>query len=107
MPVMNGEEALAHVKRIRPDVKVVVSSGYDEMEAIQRYLNGGGKAMFLVDPAAVGLEKFLDRWGVKVGGDIVIDTSGAGRLSSNYGSGTWRGAGSSSSCEGSWTAERR
>ena len=33
--------------------------------------------------------------------------SGAGRLSSNYGSGTWRGAGSSSSCEGSWTAERR
>jgi len=33
--------------------------------------------------------------------------SGAGRLSSNYGSGTWRGAGSSSSCAGSWTAERR
>src|SRR2546423_2507307 len=32
--------------------------------------------------------------------------NGAGRLSSNYGSGTWRGAGSSSSCEGSWTAER-
>src|SRR5437016_1629808 len=33
--------------------------------------------------------------------------SGAGRLSSNFGSGTWRGAGSSSSCAGSWTAERR
>jgi hypothetical protein len=33
--------------------------------------------------------------------------SGAGRLSSNYGSGTWRGAGSASSCAGSWTAERR
>jgi hypothetical protein len=33
--------------------------------------------------------------------------SGAGRLSSTYGSGTWRGAGSSSSCAGSWTAERR
>ena len=33
--------------------------------------------------------------------------SGAGRLSTNYGSGTWRGAGSSSSCEGSWSAERR
>ena len=33
--------------------------------------------------------------------------NGAGRLSSNYGSGTWRGAGSSSSCAGSWTAERR
>src|SRR2546421_413634 len=33
--------------------------------------------------------------------------SGAGRLATNYGSGTWRGAGSSSSCEGSWSAERR
>src|SRR5437016_4112559 len=33
--------------------------------------------------------------------------SGAGRLSSNYGSGRWQGTGSSSSCAGSWTAERR
>ncbi len=33
--------------------------------------------------------------------------SGAGRLSSNYGAGRWQGAGSSSSCAGSWTAERR
>lgn len=33
--------------------------------------------------------------------------SGSGRLSSNYGSGTWRGSGSASSCAGSWTAERR
>lgn len=33
--------------------------------------------------------------------------SGRGRLSSRYGSGTWRGAGSSSSCAGSWSAERR
>ena len=33
--------------------------------------------------------------------------SGAGRLSSNYGSGMWQGAGSASSCAGSWTAERR
>lgn len=33
--------------------------------------------------------------------------NGAGRLSSNYGSGTWRGSGSASSCAGTWTAERR
>src|SRR6185295_3052099 len=33
--------------------------------------------------------------------------SGAGRLSRDYGSGTWRGAGSSSTCSGSWSAERR
>ena len=33
--------------------------------------------------------------------------SGWGRLSRRYGSGRWRGAGSSSSCAGSWSAERR
>jgi len=34
----------------------------------------------VVVKSGVGLEKFLDRWGVKVGDDIVMDTSGAGRL---------------------------
>ena len=33
--------------------------------------------------------------------------SGVGRLSRDYGSGSWRGAGSNSSCSGTWTAERR
>jgi hypothetical protein len=33
--------------------------------------------------------------------------SGVGRLSSDYGSGRWRGAGSASTCSGTWTAERR
>jgi hypothetical protein len=33
--------------------------------------------------------------------------SGAGRLSRDYGSGRWRGAGSADSCAGSWTVERR
>src|SRR5438270_4916069 len=33
--------------------------------------------------------------------------NGAGRLSGNYGSGNWQGAGSASSCAGTWTAERR
>ena len=33
--------------------------------------------------------------------------SGAGRLSANYGSGSWQGSGSASSCAGSWNAERR
>jgi hypothetical protein len=32
---------------------------------------------------------------------------GQGRLSRDYGSGRWRGTGSSGSCAGSWTAERR
>jgi hypothetical protein len=33
--------------------------------------------------------------------------TGSGRLSRDYGSGTWRGVGSSGSCVGTWTAERR
>lgn len=33
--------------------------------------------------------------------------NGVGRLSRTYGSGTWRGAGSASSCAGTWTAEQR
>ena len=33
--------------------------------------------------------------------------SGTGRLARNYGSGRWRGVGSSGTCSGTWTAERR
>jgi hypothetical protein len=33
--------------------------------------------------------------------------SGEGRLARNYGSGRWRGTGSSGACGGSWSAERR
>jgi PAS domain S-box-containing protein len=37
MPVMSGEEALPHLKKIRPDIPVVVASGYDETEASRRF----------------------------------------------------------------------
>ena len=33
--------------------------------------------------------------------------TGVGRLSRDYGEGSWRGEGSSGSCSGYWTAERR
>jgi hypothetical protein len=33
--------------------------------------------------------------------------TGVGRLSREYGEGSWRGSGSSGSCSGTWTAERR
>jgi len=33
--------------------------------------------------------------------------TGTGRLSRDYGEGSWRGQGSSGSCSGTWTAERR
>jgi hypothetical protein len=33
--------------------------------------------------------------------------TGVGRLSHDYGEGSWRGDGSAGSCSGTWTAERR
>ena len=33
--------------------------------------------------------------------------TGVGRLSRDYGEGSWRGDGSAGSCSGTWTAERR
>ena len=49
MPVMNGEEALRRLKLINPDVPILLSSGYNEMEAIQRFA-GKGLAGFIQKP---------------------------------------------------------
>ena len=52
-----------------------------EKGAITEYLEGGGKALFLLDPApAVGLEDYLKNWGVIVGRNVVVDVSGVGQL---------------------------
>lgn len=37
MPGMGGEDAFEHLKKIRPDVRVIVSSGYNEAVAIERF----------------------------------------------------------------------
>jgi CheY-like chemotaxis protein len=37
MPGMSGEETLRHLREIRRDVPVVVSSGYTEAEVFQRF----------------------------------------------------------------------
>ncbi len=49
MPVMGGEEAFRQMKNIRPDIKVVLSSGYNEVEAIRRF-TGKGLAGFIQKP---------------------------------------------------------
>jgi FixJ family two-component response regulator len=51
MPVMSGEEALARLKNIRPDVPVVLSSGYEEPDATRRF-TGKGLAGFIQKPYA-------------------------------------------------------
>ncbi|HMK39376.1 MAG TPA: PAS domain S-box protein, partial [Bacteroidota bacterium] len=37
MPKMNGVETFARLRKIRPDVRVLLSSGYNEHEVVQRY----------------------------------------------------------------------
>jgi CheY-like chemotaxis protein len=49
MPLMSGEETLRRLQSIRSDVKVVLTSGYNEMEAIQRFA-GNGLAGFIQKP---------------------------------------------------------
>jgi PAS domain S-box-containing protein len=49
MPVMGGEEALRHLQAIAPEVKVVLSSGFSEVEAVRRF-TGKGLAGFIQKP---------------------------------------------------------
>jgi DNA-binding NtrC family response regulator len=49
MPVMSGEEAFRELRMIRPDIKVILSSGYNEVEAI-RHFTGKGLAGFIQKP---------------------------------------------------------
>jgi PAS domain S-box-containing protein len=49
MPVMGGEEALRQLKSIRPEVRVVLSSGYNEVDAVRRFA-GEGLADFIQKP---------------------------------------------------------
>jgi len=48
--------------------------------------------------------KGVVRVSVSAGGQ---SASGSGRLSSNYGSGVWRGQGNRGKCSGTWAAQRR
>ena len=49
MPVMSGEETFRELRIIRPDIKVILSSGYNEVEAI-RHFTGKGLAGFVQKP---------------------------------------------------------
>ena len=49
MPLMSGEETLHRLRAIRPDVPVLLSSGYNQIEVIQRF-TGQGLAGFIGKP---------------------------------------------------------
>jgi PAS domain S-box-containing protein len=50
MPVMGGEEAFRQMLEIRPGVRVVISSGYNEADAVQRFTGEVGSAGFIQKP---------------------------------------------------------
>ncbi len=52
-----------------------------ETAMIGKYLEGGGRALILVDPEThTGLSSIFQAWNIAVGDNIVIDASGIGRL---------------------------
>jgi ABC-type uncharacterized transport system involved in gliding motility auxiliary subunit len=53
-----------------------------EIEAIQKYVQGGGRALILIDPAVElpNLAKLLADWNVTVRNDLVIDTNPVAQL---------------------------
>jgi len=53
MPVMDGEAALRELKAVRSDVKVILSSGFNEAEAVRRFA-GAGLAGFIQKPYTSG-----------------------------------------------------
>jgi len=78
---------LAREEKVPDDCTVLVVAGPKtdllpkEKEMIQKYLDKGGKALFLLDPPpANGLKDLLDRWGFEIGDDVILDVSGIGSL---------------------------
>ena len=57
-----------------------------ELDQVDRYLRDGGRALFMLDPeTAPGIAAFLDRYGVIVGNDYVLDPNPLSQfLGGNY-----------------------
>ena len=84
--------ALALKAAIPDDAAVVVIAGprtdlfAPEVDALDRYLAKGGKVLAMVDPPFPGkmqdavIKRFLGRWGVDLGDNLVVELSPIGRL---------------------------
>jgi len=84
---------LAQEGKVPDDATLVVVGGpkvdylAPEVEALRVYLKKGGKILLMIDPQEkidapqpTSLIAFAKEWGVELGNDIVIDTSGMGQL---------------------------
>jgi ABC-type uncharacterized transport system involved in gliding motility auxiliary subunit len=78
---------LVSANDVPPDCSVLVLAGPakplfpQEAAMIGKYLDGGGKALLLVDPNTdPKLDDVFHAWNIALGDNIVIDASGAGRM---------------------------
>ncbi len=78
---------LARDPKVPADASVLIIAGPrtdlfpQELEAIDAYLTKGGKVFFMADPfQAEGLAKYLTKYGITLGNDVVIELSPIGRL---------------------------
>ncbi len=83
---------LAQQGDVPADASVVVVAGPTndylppEVDALRRYLNRGGKVLFMLDPPegpnqpTPNLLALIKDWGVEAGDNIVVDVSGVGQL---------------------------
>ena len=60
MPFMDGEQCFRELRRIKPDVKVIMSSGYNEQEVTQKFV-GKGLNGFLQKPYRLAMLKKVVR----------------------------------------------
>ena len=85
--------ALAQQPEVPTDAAVVVVAGPTsdylppEVEALRRYLNKGGKVLFMIDPPdrtdsppLSNLIALIQEWGMTVGNNVIVDRSGIGQL---------------------------
>jgi ABC-type uncharacterized transport system involved in gliding motility auxiliary subunit len=78
---------LAREPKVPDDAAIVVVAGpqkdllSSETDALVAYVARAGKVLFLVDPFQnAGLGLVLDRWGLGLGNDVIIDINPQGRL---------------------------
>ena len=60
MPHMDGEQCFRELKQLQPDVKVIISSGYNEQEVTQKFV-GKGLAGFIQKPYRLSVLKEVVR----------------------------------------------
>ena len=73
--------------QVPADCSVLVDAGPkqavfpQEAQMIEKYLEGGGKALLLLDPETdPGLDAVLQSWNIALGKNVVIDASGLGQV---------------------------